>query len=156
MEVLEECRWKLAVVCICCKERLHQGSGDAGAGQWLHGPVEHGKDIGWEGPQKQTDSGQKPQRKSRSRARAQLRLPRPLRMPRKLMAYTFTKQVTASAAVSAREAPQRAKIILIEVDDKTALRNKACNVIHSLTKPVERRRGGNRQAADKEDDRQSG
>ena len=56
--------------------------------------------------------------------------------PRKLIAYVFTKQVTARAAVSARAAPQRAKTILIGAEDKIALRNSACSVSHSLTKPL--------------------
>ena len=72
------------------------------------------------------------------------------------MAYVFTKQVTASAAVSARAAPQRAKTILIDVDDKTALRNSACKVIHSLTKPLNGGTGGNREASNEEDDREPG
>jgi hypothetical protein len=52
------------------------------------------------------------------------------------MAKAFTKQVTASPAVSARAAPQSAKTILTALEDKAAERRIDCSVSHSLTKPL--------------------
>ena len=52
------------------------------------------------------------------------------------MAKTFTKHVTASAAVSASPAPQSAKIIFAPGEDNSAERNMVCKVSHSLTNPL--------------------
>ena len=45
VEVLEERRRELPVLCIGREERLHERSGDAGAGQGLHGSIEQGEDV---------------------------------------------------------------------------------------------------------------
>ena len=58
------------------------------------------------------------------------------RIPRKLIANTFTKHVTASAAVSASPAPHSAKTIFAPVEDSSAERSIVCSVSHSLTKPL--------------------
>src|SRR5207249_2921351 len=57
-------------------------------------------------------------------------------IPRKPMAKALTKQVTASAAVSANATPHKANAILTGVEVSSALRNSACRVSHSLTKPL--------------------
>src|ERR1700719_5042746 len=58
------------------------------------------------------------------------------RIPKKLMANNFTKQVTASAAVRASPAPHRAKTIFANVEESSAERSIVCKVSHSLTKPL--------------------
>ena len=81
-------------------------------------------------------------------------------MPRKLIAKTLAKQVTARPAVSASTAPDKANTILTAVDDSSAARSIVCSVSHSETKPfkggsaaiastpMRNRRGGPRHAAD--------
>ena len=64
------------------------------------------------------------------------RSPSSRRIPRKLIANTFTKQVTASAAVSASPAPHRANTIFAPIEDSSAERSIICSVSHSLTKPL--------------------
>ena len=73
-------------------------------------------------------------------------------MPRKPIAKTLAKQVTASPAVNASRAPEIANIILIGVEDRTADRRIVCNVSHSLTKPLS---GGNAEI-DKHADQKEG
>src|SRR6266511_353003 len=136
MEFCKECRGEILLpLRVGTEKGRDQRGGRTLLCKWHHGTIDHRDDVGRQNSQRYAEDCE--HRQGRPCAEVSLgRVGGSLDMPRKPIANTFAKHVTASPAVNANKAPEIAKTILIGVEDSTAERSIVCSVSHSLTNPL--------------------